>query len=212
MAGGLPFTPQQFFDLFAVYNRTLWPAAVGIWVACLMAVVAAWRNPDRYRRMLTQALAVLWAWNAFVYHAWLFTGINPAAWLFALVFAGEAGLLALAAARGGLAVFSGDGWTRRAGLLLTTYAFIYPILTIVTGGHPYPATPTFGVPCPTVMLTLGLFLTARTVPRRLEIVPAAWAFIGGSAAVLLNVPADYALLGAGVLVGGLVIGRRADRA
>ncbi len=210
MAAGLPFTPQEFFDVFAVYNRALWPAVIAWWLASIGFVIAAWRNPARHRRPLTYVLAALWAWNALAYHAWLFTNINPAAWLFAALFAAEAGLLARTAARGGVPAFSAEGRTRWVGALLTVYAFAYPIVTIASG-HQYPATPTFGVPCPTVILTLGLFLTARDVAMRLEIVPIAWAFIGGSAALLLNVPADYALLGAGVLLTGVVIGRRARR-
>ena len=38
------------------------------------------------------------------------------------------------------------------------------------------------------------------VPRRLEAVPVMWGAIGGSAAVLLDVPTDYALLGAGMIL------------
>jgi hypothetical protein len=205
-AAGLPFTPQQFFELFAVFNRALWPAAVVWWLASLGLVIAAWRNQARYDRPLTYLLAALWAWNALVYHAWLFTSINPAAWLFAALFAAEAGLLARTAARGGVPAFSAEGTRRWAGALLTVYAFAYPLVTIASG-HRYPATPTFAVPCPTVILTLGLFLTARDVPLRLEIVPVAWAFIGGSAALLLDVPADYALLGAGVLLTAVIIVR-----
>ena len=204
MAEGLPFTPQQFFELFAVFNRALWPAAVAWWLASFGLVIAAWLNPSRYTRPLTYVLAALWAWNALVYHAWLFTSINSAAWLFAVLFAVEAGLLAWAAARGGLRAFSAGGWTGWAGSLLTIYAFAYPGVAIGSG-HGYPASPTFGVPCPTVILTLGLFLTTRDVSLRLEIVPVAWAFIGGSAALLLDVPADYALLGAGVVLTAVII-------
>ena len=210
MAAGLPFTPHQFFELFAVFNRALWPAAVAWWLASFGLVVAAWRNPSRYSRPLTYILAALWAWNASVYHAWLFTSINPAAWLFAALFAVEAGLLAWSAARGELRAFSAAGWRGWAGLLLTLYAFAYPGVALGSG-HGYPAVPTFAVPCPTVILTLGLFLAAHDVPLRIEVVPVVWAFIGGSAALLLDVPADYALLGAGALVTGAVIACRTDR-
>ena len=154
MAAGLPFTPQQFFDLFAVFNRALWPAVIAWWLASLGLVIAAWQHPARYDRPLTYLLAGLWAWNALAYHAWLFTSINPAAWLFATLFAAEAGLLARTAAREGLSAFSAEGRTRSVGALLTVYAFAYPLVTIASG-HQYPATPTFGVPCPTVILTIG---------------------------------------------------------
>ena len=88
----------------------------------------------------------------------------------------------------------------RAGSGLAVYALAYPFLTVAFG-HRYPAALTFGVPCPTVILTVGLLLTVRGgVPLILAIVPISWGFIGGSAAVLLNVPTDYVLLGAGALL------------
>src|SRR5688500_8561835 len=124
MAEGLPFTLQEFFELFAAYNRALWPAVAAWWVASLAVVVAAWWNPARYTRPLTYLLAALWAWNALVYHAWLFTRINPAAWLFAALFAVQAGLFVSAGSRG-LTFFAGKGWSRRLGELLALYAFAY---------------------------------------------------------------------------------------
>jgi len=88
----------------------------------------------------------------------------------------------------------------RVGASLVIYALAYPFLTMALG-HRYPAAPTFGVPCPTVILTIGGLLTVRAgIPPLLTIVPVLWGFIGGSAALLLNVPTDYVLLGAGVLL------------
>jgi uncharacterized membrane protein YccC len=54
------------------------------------------------------------------------------------------------------------------------------------------------VPCPTAMLTIGALLLAFSRPPvQLIIVPIIWTIIGGSAAILLRVPADFALLLAG---------------
>jgi hypothetical protein len=62
-------------------------------------------------------------------------------------------------------------------------------------GHTYPASPTFGVPCPTGILTAGLFLTAaKRLPIAVVVVPVLWAIIGGSAALVLGVTTDYVLL------------------
>jgi hypothetical protein len=67
----------------------------------------------------------------------------------------------------------------------------------------------FGVPCPTDILTIGALLTSRgRVPAGLAVVPVIWGMIGGSAAVLLAVPTDYVLLGAGVVLGTLLIRQR----
>jgi hypothetical protein len=35
----LPFTSEQLFDLFAVYNSALWPAAVALWLASALTAL-----------------------------------------------------------------------------------------------------------------------------------------------------------------------------
>ena len=196
----LPFTLEQFLSVFAEYNDSLWPAVVVLWLASFGAAAVAWWKPTSYSQALTYLLAALWAWSAVAYHVWLFTRINPAAWLFGAAFAVQAALFLWAGARSRIEYFSSDGVIGRVGVGLVVYALAYPFVTMASG-HRYPAAPTFGVPCPTAILTIGLLMTARRrIPPLLEIVPILWGFIGGSAALLLNVPTDYVLLGAGVLL------------
>lgn len=198
MSTALPFSAAQFYEVFALYNEVLWPAVAMWWLLTLMAVAVAWRSPAA-GRWLSRLLALLWMWNALAYHAWLFSAINPAAWGFAVFFLIQAGLLASWSRRSVQPFFAARGWRQPLGSALTVYAFLYPFLTMAVG-HRFPATPTFGVPCPTVILTIGLLLTMPDPPVRLTIIPVLWAFIGGSAAYLLQVPTDYALLGAGLVL------------
>src|SRR5678815_5669775 len=58
--------------------------------------------------------------------------------------------------------------------------------------------PTFGVPCPTMIFTAGMLMLATLRSWRLSIVPVIWSLIGGSAAFLLGVRADYGLPIAGI--------------
>jgi uncharacterized protein DUF6064 len=204
----LPFTPEQFLGVFAEYNDALWPVVVAFWLASLSVLVVTWRKPAVYSRALTYLLVALWTWNAVAYHVWFFTKINPAAWLFGAAFALQAALFLWAGARAKIQYFSADSVMGRIGASLVLYALAYPFLTMAFG-HRYPAAPTFGVPCPTVILTIGLLLTARgRIPTLLAIVPVLWGFIGGSAAMLLNVPTDYVLLGAGLLLAPAVMTSR----
>jgi hypothetical protein len=212
----LPFTADQFFGVLADYNRLFLWAVIGLWLASVAWIVATKRDPAGQARSLSYFLAALWAWNAMAYHAVLFTRINPAAWLFAAFFAVQAVLLFVSGRRGGLEYFSATGVLPRAGAALVLYALAYPFLSSVAAHH-YPAAPTYGLPCPTVILTIGVLLTARSVPLALAIVPVLWAFVGGSAAFLLDVPTDYVLLASGVLmIFGLLarasrgVARRAD--
>jgi hypothetical protein len=67
-------------------------------------------------------------------------------------------------------------------------------------GHIYPAAPTFGLPCPTTIATLGLLLwLVPPVPLPLVVVPLIWSAVGTSAAVRLGVREDFGLGLAGVL-------------
>ena len=65
------------------------------------------------------------------------------------------------------------------------------------------------MPCPTDILTIGVLLTSQgRVPIVLAIVPVVWGFVGGSAAILLSVPTDYALLFSGVLLTAVLVAER----
>jgi hypothetical protein len=83
----LPFTIDQFFDVFRRYNLTVWPAQ---WVLVTLGVVAAalavggWRNAGRW---VSAILALLWLWMAAAYHLAFFASVNRAAIAFAAAFA-----------------------------------------------------------------------------------------------------------------------------
>jgi hypothetical protein len=88
---------------------------------------------------------------------------------------------------------------------------VYPLIGYLSG-HRYPATPTFGAPCPTTIFTFGLLLwISERVPWRVAIIPAAWALIGTFAAVRLSVPQDYGLLVAAVATVALLARRSASQ-
>jgi hypothetical protein len=55
----LPFTPDQFFEVFAAYNRLLWPFALALWVYALTGVAVIARGRERNGRFV--ATPVLWA-------------------------------------------------------------------------------------------------------------------------------------------------------
>ena len=81
------------------------------------------------------------------------------------------------------------------------------------GGHAFPALPTFGVPCPTTILTIGfLFAADAETPRAIAAIPLAWALIAGSAALTLGVVPDVMLwAGGGAYACYLAVGARSTR-
>ena len=126
-----------------------------------------------------------------------FSAINPAAWVFGIVFILQGVLFFVV---GTLL----DKLTFRfapkplpvIGAICILYAMvIYPVLGVCFG-HIYPASPMFGVaPCPTTIFTIGILLwTTRRVPGYLLVIPFLWSLIGMSAAMSLRVPQDYGLV------------------
>jgi hypothetical protein len=193
----LPFSRGEFFDLFAAYNGELWLAVVVLWAASVLAVVWLGFSRRPRDRWISALLVVHWAWSALAYHVAFFTRINPAAWLFATIFLLQAALFFWSGVIRRQLSFrtSGTPWAPIAWLLLA-YALLYPAINVVEHGSVLKI-PTFGVPCPTTILTAGLLLFATPRTRGLALVPIVWSAIGGSAAFLFGVTADYVLLFAG---------------
>jgi hypothetical protein len=204
----LPFTTEQFFALFASYNTTIWPAQLVAYALGLAALIFALWGGAQAGRIVAAVLAVMWLWTGAAYHLIHFTAINPAAWLFGAAFLVQGAAFLVVAWGAGLAFKSEWTGTRRAfGLVLVAYAgVLYPLLGRVAG-HPWAEIPTFGVtPCPMTIFTFGVLLMASSpVPWWLLVIPVLWAVVGGSAAVLLEVPQDWMLLGGGLAAVAVLI-------
>jgi hypothetical protein len=202
-----PFTAEQFFDVFARYHEWLWPAplvlsAIGVGLVAL-AIVA-----PRHSRIVSGGLVGLWVWMAVMYHFAFFTFVTPMAYAFGALFLVQAGLLAwhgLHTRRLHLAR-PVDRPSRLVGLVLAAYALVgYPLVAHLLGQR-YPAVPTFGLPCPTTILTFALIVwCVHPVPRIVLVIPTAWALFGVSAAVSFGVGEDLALPVAAVLALAVVL-------
>jgi len=194
----LPFTRSEFLDAFAAYNRALWPAALILWLLTVGALWRVYRGSRRASQFLSGILALHWGWAGVAYHWAYFRAINPAAGLFGALFLVEAAvMLWLGVLRGRLTFQVRDaGWDRLA-VAFVVFALLYPVVGLVTG-LAYPRLPSFGVPCPTTMLTLGaLLLGPRRGARLAAVVPLLWAGVGSSAAFALGIRADWVMLLAG---------------
>lgn len=205
----LPFTPEQFLAVFADYN-TIWPSQIAAYLLGGTAVALLPRQVAGSDRAIAAILAAMWLGTGFAYHGVWFSKINSAAYFFALLFFIQGGALIYAGVyrskvcfgvRRGLAAWAG-------GAFVVYSVIIYPLIGMATG-HFYPAMPMFGVtPCPVTLFTFGmLLLTIRPVPIWLLVVPAIWSLIGGSAAIVLDVPQDWLLLFSGGIAVTLIVVR-----
>lgn len=192
----MPFTPQQFFEVFSAYNAAIWPAQVVAYALGLAAVVSLWLAPAHAPRFIACVLALMWLWNGVCYHWLAFSPINPAAKAFAVVFVVQAVLFtAIALMHHGISIRLGRDFRAVAGFGFIAYAMlIYPIFGL-WAGHGFMAGPMFGVaPCPTTIFTIGLLLLMRgRGVAWLSVIPFLWSLIGLAAALQLGMIEDLAL-------------------
>jgi len=201
----LPFTAEQFFAVFRDYNDAVWPAQVvlvGLAAAAffLIFVSRSWASIA-----ISLTLAFFWAWLALTYHLLFFARINLLAYAFSgLSFIGAFIFLWQGVIRHRLRFAWRADARSSIGVALVVFALlVYPAWSL-SAGHRYPAQPTFGLPCPTTIFTVGLLaFLVPPYPRSPFIVPVLWSAIGTQAAFLLDVPQDLSLIAAAVV--GLVL-------
>ena len=206
----LPFTIDQFYGVFREYNEALCPAQIVLVVLAISAITFVLKPRQWSDMAVSGILAFFWAWIGLAYHLAFFTRINPIAYAFSgISLIGGAVFLWQGVFQRSLRFqWRGDGRALCGAGLILFALLLYPAWSWFTG-HRYPAMPTFGLPCPTTIFTIGLLaFLKRPYPRSVFIVPILWCLVGSQAAFLLGVPQDLGLLVAGV-VGAMLLARNA---
>ena len=196
----IPFTIDQFLNVFARYNVAVWPAQIILWAIALFAIGLALQRSRDFSRSISCLLSVLWLWSGIVYHLIFFSRVNQAAYLFGAVFVFQSCLfIYVGVVKTDLSFgFVPNSQGIIGGLFFIYALVIYPILGYKLG-HIYPTAPTFGVPCPVTIFTFGMLLWSRQkLPLYMAIIPMLWSMVGFSAAWSLGMTEDFGLVVAGV--------------
>ena len=203
----IPFTIKEFLEVFKNYNQSVFPIQIIFYLLVFYGLYLLFKNHKHKNIFLNSLIAFLWLWIGIVYQLIFFTTINKAAYAFGILFIIQGFMFAYFGAYKNLVSFKfSNSVSVITGIIFIVYALIiYPILGYLLG-HQYPYSPTFGLPCPTVIFTFGLLLfTDDKIPVYLLIIPLLWSLIGFSAAVNLSVYEDFGLLIAGLLGFVLII-------
>lgn len=201
----IPFTIDQFLNVFQRYNVAVWPAQVVLYALGLLTVGLALQRRINPTRSINFVLALLWLWMGIVYHLLFFSSINKAANVFGAFFILQAFVFIFVGVKAKLVFRFKPNAYGITGAIFFLYALVaYPVFGYLVG-HQYPTAPTFGLPCPTTIFTFGMLLwTEGRVPIYVLILPLIWSLIGFWAAVALMITEDFGLLLAG-LIGSLLI-------
>jgi hypothetical protein len=198
----LPFTTEQFLEVFKTYNTSIWPAQIAAYLLGVAIIYLAFRKNAGRDKIISLILSIFWLWMGGLYHLTFFTSINTAAYGFGILFIIQ-GLLFLGAGawKGRLKFQFERNLYGITGAILIIYAMlVYPIIGAQLG-HGYPHAPMFGVaPCPATIFTFGILLwTTKKVPWWILVIPGLWSVVGFTAAFSLGILEDTGLLIAGIV-------------
>ena len=203
----IPFTVEQFLDVFGSYNTSVSPIQILFILLALIIIFLAVKKRNYSDKVISGILSFFWLWIGVVYHLIFFSGINPAAYAFGDINITQAILFFVyGIVRKDLTFGFKSNVAGITGIVFIVYALIiYPLLGIQFG-HIYPRNPTFGLPFPTTIFTFGILLwTRKKVSPVIIGIPLLWSIVGFTAALSLGIYQDFGLLAAGLLGSALII-------
>ena len=82
----LPFTVEQFLNVFERYNLAIWPLQPIFYMLGVIAIALALRPRRHAGQIISSILGLMWLWMGVVYHLLYFREVNPAATIFGVLF------------------------------------------------------------------------------------------------------------------------------
>jgi hypothetical protein len=191
----IPFSTEQFLDVFGGYNSDVWPMQLAFYAFAMIALYHLFNNHPNGNRIINLMLATFWIWMGLIYHLMYFSQINPVAKGFGVMFIIQGAIFGYFGIIKDQIQYRVDATISSAmGILLVVYGlFIYPVLSHSLG-HIYPEAPTFGLPCPTAIFTYGMLLFSKyRLAWYVYFIALLWSVIGFSASIALGMAEDLAL-------------------
>ena len=155
----LPFTTEEFLEVFKIYNLTVWPTQILLVILALLMIFVLLKKNKLSDKIISIGLTLFWLWMGIVYHYLFFTKINGAAYVFGSLFIIQAVLFFYyGLIKRNLEFNFRNNFIGVISIILFLYALIFYPLLGYQFGHLYPRTPTFGLPCPTTIFTFGMII------------------------------------------------------
>jgi hypothetical protein len=191
----MPFTVEQFFNIFLGYNTSVFPFQIILFLAGIFSLSLIIFKSKYAGKFTSYLLVILWLWNGIVYHIYFFSKINKAAIAFGTLFILQAVFFLIEFVIKKKLDFTYDRkFDMLTGYFLILFGLIiYPVIGLIPGkeiGYII----SFGLPCPSVIFTFGIIIASRKNYTLYKlIIPVIWAFIGFFAALKFGVYQDVAL-------------------
>ena len=188
------FSAEEFFGVLTAYNEAIWPMQAVLLTLAMTTVMLALKDTPTRGKAISALLASLWLWAA-AYELIFFWRVSRFAPLYAITFVVQAGMLLWFGLKPYGLRFAprADPFGFSGGLIVTCAVILHPMLALVAG-QAFPAIPTFGLPCPIAIFTIGVLMWARPrVHGGLLLIPAVWSVVCLSTILAFGMTEDWLL-------------------
>ena len=79
----MPFTVEQFLDVFGKYNLAIWPRQLLFYLIVILTLILAVKKTNYSDKVISAILSFFWLWMGVVYHLlyeWIFEAKRGGTW------------------------------------------------------------------------------------------------------------------------------------
>lgn len=201
-----PFTAEQFLNVFEKYNAGIYPYQwILFFVGCTIFILLHFHRFNKLQ-IVYGYVAVLWIWAGAVYFINFLSEITGAGFVFGICFILQGCFIIHHLIFDTMPNISARfNLTTIAAYIFILFALLgYPLIEYLKTGS-QDSILFIGLPCPTALLTLGLFMMSRSgLPKSLLPIPTAWAVISLVAAMVFGMYQDLVLLVAAIIINSMM--------
>jgi len=205
------FSTDEFLLVLESYNLAIWPLQIIAYVLIALVLFFLFKQTKYSAKVVILVLSFFWLFTGIVFSLMYWSPYHFFGYSFGALCVIQ-GLLFLYSMKGSdITIGSPDKTHTSIGLLFVFYAIIgYQLLGYFLG-HIYPQFFPVGlVPCPTTILTFGIFLIINTkIPFQYYVIPLIIS-IGGFLAAANGIYEDVGLILAGIL-GTILLVRKGSK-
>ena len=207
----LSFSTEKFLLVLESYNLAIWPIQIVAYFLVALALFFLFKRTNYSTKIVFAILSIFWLFNGIVFCFIYWSPSHFFGYIFGVFCVIQGFLFLYSSKRTDIAFGSSDKTYTLAGLLFIFYAIIgYQIFGYFLG-HVYPIFfPAGLVPCPTTILTFGIFLIINNkIPPQYFVIPLLIS-LGGFLAAYNGIYEDIGLILAGIF-GTILIKRRVSQ-
>ena len=203
----LSFSPENFMLVLESYNLAIWPFQIFAYIFIIIALFFSFKPTNYAPKIVLSVLSFLWLFNGIVFSYLFWAPSHIFGYIFGICCVLQGILFLYSIKRSDITIGYANKSFTIIGILFIIYATIgYQIFGYYLG-HIYPKFFPVGlVPCPTTILTFGIFLIINNVSIKYYVIPLIIS-LGGFLAAYNGIYEDVGLIIAGILGTILLIKR-----